>query len=218
VSYHFGVAPTVVNHRFARSACFVLACALVVGAPPATTTTAGARPPAVQKMDKVNDDLARYNALRAAGKPAPKVTFEFTEQEMNQYMAWALKNEARPGVDSIILKFFEGNYISSYSVLDFDAVERWQPGTIPRLLRPVLSGKRALWVDLRFTASGSHATYTVEKAFFDKLPVPTVVVEKVIAVIAARQPEHYDTTKPIPLPLGIDRAWTRPQALGAATN
>jgi len=29
-----------------------------------------------------------------------------------------------------------------------------------------------------------------------------------IEVVAARQPEHYDTTKPLPLPFGLRNIWT----------
>jgi hypothetical protein len=29
-----------------------------------------------------------------------------------------------------------------------------------------------------------------------------------IAIVAARQPEHYDTTKPVPLPFGLRQVWT----------
>jgi hypothetical protein len=33
-------------------------------------------------------------------------------------------------------------------------------------------------------------------------------VGKVIQIVAARQPEHYDTSKPLPLPFGLRQAWT----------
>ena len=29
-----------------------------------------------------------------------------------------------------------------------------------------------------------------------------------IEVVAARQPEHYDTSKPVPLPFGLRKVWT----------
>ena len=29
-----------------------------------------------------------------------------------------------------------------------------------------------------------------------------------IEILAARQPEHYDTTKPFPLPFGLRQVWT----------
>ena len=33
-------------------------------------------------------------------------------------------------------------------------------------------------------------------------------VEKMIRLVAARQPERYDTTRPLPLPFGLRRVWT----------
>ena len=48
----------------------------------------------------------------------------------------------------------------------------------------------------------------MEKAYFQQLRLPAVLVEKVIQVVAARQPEKYDTSKPVPLPFGLQRVWT----------
>jgi hypothetical protein len=35
-------------------------------------------------------------------------------------------------------------------MVDFDAVEKCKPSTIPTLLSPVLSGKESIWIDYRF--------------------------------------------------------------------
>jgi hypothetical protein len=137
--------------------------------------------------------------------------FELTESEVNQHIVQSLKTSPRPGLDSLMVKFFDGNYVSTYTTVDFDAVEKWKPGTIPMMLRPVLNGKRAIWVDIRFFVNNAHATFKVEKAYYEKIPIPSFVVEKAIQVIAARQPEKYDTTKPIPLPFGMRTLWTRAQ-------
>jgi hypothetical protein len=52
-----------------------------------------------------------------------------------------------PGLDSVTIKAFPHNYISPLTVVDFDAVEKWKPSTIPGILRPVLSDKKSIWVD-----------------------------------------------------------------------
>jgi hypothetical protein len=93
-------------------------------------------------------------------------------------------------------------------VIDFDAVERWKPGTVPTLLKPVLSGQKSIWVDIRFQADAGRATFSIEKAYFQNIRLPAIFVSHMVEAVAARQPEHYDTTKPLPLPFGLKKAWT----------
>jgi hypothetical protein len=137
--------------------------------------------------------------------------FDLSENEVNQHIVYSLKTTPRPGLESMQVKFFDGNYVSTYTTVDFDAVEKWKPGTIPMVLRPVLSGRRAIWVDIRFFVNNAHATYKIEKAYYEKIPIPVFAVEKAMQVLAARQPEKYDTTKPVPLPFGMTRLAARAQ-------
>ena len=145
-----------------------------------------------------------------AGPPGT-TRFEWTEAEINGNIDSSLKSSPRPGLDSLVLKFFDGNYVSTYATVDFDAVEKWKPGTIPKLMRRILNGKRSILVDLRFFVNNAHATFKIEKAYYEGIPIPPLIVEKVIQAIAARQPEKYDSSSPLPLPLGMVNMWTKPQ-------
>jgi hypothetical protein len=152
-----------------------------------------------------------FQEFREAAQPASHtrhVSFALAESEITEYMRYALRTTPRPGLDSVSVKIFPQNYISTYAVIDFDALERWTPGTIPTVLRPILRGKQSIWVDYRFTANDSKLTFSVEKAYYDKIPLPGFFVEKMIRIVAARQPEHYDTSKPMPLPFSLRHVWT----------
>ncbi len=109
------------------------------------------------------------------------------------------------------MEIFPHNYVSTFTAVDFDVVERWRPGTIPPVLRPILHGKQSIWVDYRFAAANSKITFSVEKAYYDKLRLPSFFVEKMIQIVAARQLEHYDTSKPLPLPFSLRNVWTENQ-------
>jgi hypothetical protein len=87
-------------------------------------------------------------------------------------------------------------------------VEKWKPGTIPALLKPVLSGKKSVWVDYRFQTVNGQASFSVEKAYYNDVRIPAFVVQRAIHLVAARQPEKYDTDKPLPLPFGLRKVWT----------
>jgi hypothetical protein len=174
-------------------ACLILA---------ASGLNATAPPPTAVKSLQLFEQLRR--AESQARGPAPRhVSFRLTDTEINDYTSYSLKATPRPGVDSVTVKIFPKNYVSTFTIVDFDAVERWRPGTIPLLLRPILRDKQSIWVDYRFQAAGNRLTFTVEKAYYGKIRVPAFFVQKMIQVVAARQPENYDTSKPMPLPFGL---------------
>jgi hypothetical protein len=81
-------------------------------------------------------------------------------------------------------------------------VEKWKPGTIPGILRPVLNGKKSIWVDYRFEDDNGKMTFSVEKADYGGLRLPAFFVQEMIKIVAARQRKEYDTSKPMPPPFG----------------
>jgi hypothetical protein len=166
-------------------------------------------PPAAAKVQDLIGRLQAAERQTKAGTPGPKVAFQLSDAEINEYMGFSLGRRPRPGLNSVTVKIFPYNYVSTYTMLDFDAVEKWKPGTVPLLLRPVLKGKRTIWVDYRFRTANGTATFTVEKAYFGSIRLPAFFVEKMIQIVAARQREHYDTTKPLPLPFGLRQVSTR---------
>lgn len=179
----------------------------------ATSYAASSPPPVALKVFGLFDRLNAAKREKAAGKTPVHVNFGLTEQEINDYLGYRLGAAPRPGVDTVTLKVFPHNYVSTYTVVDFDAVEKWKPGTVPMLLKPVLNGKRAIWIDCRFHAADGKATFSVEKAYFGSIRLPAFFVQKMIEIVAARQPEKYDTSKPVPLPFGLRRVWTAGHAI-----
>jgi hypothetical protein len=166
-------------------------------------------PPAAAKFLALFDELGAAEA--SAGHRS--VSFQLSEDEVNEYMRYSLATTPRPGLHSMTLKLFAHNYISAVTVADFDAVESWRPGTVPALLKPVLRGKKSIWVDCRFRVADGKLAFSIEKAYYEKIRLPALLVEKMIAIVAARQPEEYDTTKPLPLPFGLRQVWTAERLL-----
>jgi hypothetical protein len=168
-------------------------------------------PPIAQKFLGIIQELRDAEAQPSATRR--HVSFALSDREINDYMRYALRTTPRPGLDSVTVKVFPQNYVSTFAIVDFDAVERWKPGTIPVPLRPILRGKQSIWVDCRFAARNSAVTFSVEKAYYDQVPLPAFFVQKLIEIVAARQPEHYDTSKPLPLPFSLRQVWTENQVV-----
>jgi len=165
------------------------------------------RPAAAVKFLNLFDQLRAAEEANKKGN-RQRVDFQFTDAEIDEYMRYSLKTAPRPGLESLTVKVFPANYISTYTVVDFDAVERWKPGTIPALLRPVLSGKKSILVDYRIQAHDSKIGFSVEKAYYQNVHIPAFLVSEVIKIVAARQPEKYDTSAPMPIPFGLKALWT----------
>lgn len=155
------------------------------------------QPPAVQKIWIALGDLTQAQTTHK------KLKYVFTEAEVNEYLQHARVVNPRPGLDRMSVQFLPGNYVSTVTVIDFDLVEQARPGTVPVLLRPVLSGKREIRLDVRVNAANGLGTYSVEKAYFENVRIPAFAVEKMIQVVAARQREKFDLSKPLPLPFGV---------------
>lgn len=164
---------------------------------------APAESPAVTKVLNLFHSLNQAQAAKASGQPGQKVGFMLTDAEVNEYLRHARTVNPRPGLDNLRVQFYPSNYVATLVTIDFDAVEKFRPGTVPSLLRPILSGKRAVQVDVRLQPANGATTFSVEKASFESIRIPAFVVEQMIAAVASRQKEQYDTTKPVPLPFGL---------------
>jgi len=154
----------------------------------------------VQLIEQLQQNLS--------AKPPARVRFDLSEGEINEYLRFTLTRTPRPGLAAAHVRIFPGNYFATLTTVDFTAIEQWKPSTIPAVLRPLLSGQRKVQVDLRFAPVDGFVRFRVEKAEFEGVPIPAIVVNEVIRVLAARQPERYDTSQPLPLPFGLKTFWT----------
>lgn len=180
-------------------------CRLLISIVVLSTAAAAPVPtPAVFKM------LNLFQSLETSEyHTAQRISFSFTESELNEYLSYALQTVPRPGIRSVTVKVFAYNYISTFTSVDFDAIERWKPGTVPVLLRPALRGIKAIWLDFRFQVNNGFVRFSVEKAYFQGIILPSFFVEKMIQIVAAHQPENYDTSRPLPLPYGLEQVSTK---------
>jgi len=157
--------------------------------------------PPVPPRPEVVKVLNLFQQLRTV--PASKVAFRLSENEINTYLEYALRTNPRPGLDSLRVRLFPGNYLSCAAGLDLDALNR-QGGS--KLLGPLYlfqSGEKQIRLDLRFVVNNARLTFTVEKAYYQNVRLPAAFIRQIIRLAAAQQPEHLDTNAPIPLPFQL---------------
>jgi outer membrane protein OmpA-like peptidoglycan-associated protein len=159
-----------------------------------------AAPLATPATARILDVLSRLGA-----SPRQPVRFRLSDDEVNQYIRYSLLRTPRSGIDSVAVKFFPHNYVSTLTVIDFDALEHWSPGLVPGFLD--LNGKKALWIDVRFTVDHGTLGYKIEKVFYQNKPLPHMLAEKIIQVIGSRQPENAGGQE-MPVPFALQRIET----------
>jgi hypothetical protein len=149
---------------------------------------------------------------------AQKIAFEIPEAEVNVYLAYALRFAPRPGIENLKVQLLPHNEVLATAVIDFDAVGRWNPGTVPVALQPMLSGKSEIHLDAQWEAHDGIGSFTLKEAYSaEHKAIPKKVAESIIRSIGSRQPEQYDTSRPIELPFGLRRIWTESQLLCGET-
>jgi outer membrane protein OmpA-like peptidoglycan-associated protein len=155
--------------------------------------------------------LELFRALRSV--PQEPVSFHLTEDEINAYLEYALSSTPRPGIESIKIKIFKNNYISTLVQMDLDALAKSKGGTMLAPFHPFMNGQKELWLDFRFAVADAKVTFTIEKAYYQKTAVPLALVKEIIRLAAILQPEHYQTNSPIPLPFQLRQIRTEDRIL-----
>ena len=186
---------------------------------PKTSAPAPAPSDASPGVAMIQDLLASLGKFDHDGRPAGhKVGFEIPEFALNEYLAYTLRTHPRPGITSLTVALLPNNQISSDMEIDFDAIQQWNPGIFPDLLRGILTGKRTIHADMTFEVKDGSCSFELKDA---KGPDGKVLMNKIMSAVlqalGSRQPESYDTARPIPLPFGLKKIWTGKQLICGET-
>jgi hypothetical protein len=174
------------------------------------------------KTDGVNHILQVLDWLggyaRGGRNPANKISFQLPESEVNEYLAYALRINPRPGLSSVTLKLLPNSEISSLVWIDFDALTKWNSWILPTPLRPLLNGKKAVRVDAHLDAKNGSLNFTLKGAYGPAgAIIARKVMEDVMQSIGLHQRELYNTGQPIPLPFGLRSMGCEEQVLVGET-
>lgn len=173
----------------------------------------------IDAVSRIKDLLASLRNYDENGRnPAQKVAFQLPEKALNDYLAYTLRTNPRPGVDSVTLSLLPKNEVVAAVEVDFSAVREWNSQIIPEALRPLLSGRRALRIDFQFDVKDGRATFKVKDAQGPNgTAIANQILTELLRTLAGHQPEEFDAAKPIPLPYGLRRIWTEKQLAGGET-
>jgi hypothetical protein len=189
--------------------------ALLPNAPaPTLPALSGEKTPGCDHVLAVLRSLQDY----ANGVRAYKVSFEFTEAEINEYLAYSLHIKPRSGVRALAVRFLPDNNVSVLALIDFAGVQKWNTWLVPETLRAGLYSERPIQIDLKFKASDGFGTFKLTNVVGPGgAIISNAAMEWIIQAIALHQPEWYNTTRDIQLPFGLQEIWAGKQSLFGAT-
>jgi hypothetical protein len=225
---------SVIHKRTALSMAASLGLLAVSGAagwqsPSASTTPAAgsSKPAAVPpetgeltdgagRVAKLLESLAQFDI--GGRSDSQKIGFELPERAVNEYLAYALRSHARPGIRSITVKLLPGNELSALVGLDLAALLKWNAELIPENLRPLLNANTSVRVNLSFEVSGGLAAIRLKSIQdLDGRPLALDPLGNILQAIGMHQPESLDPKRPIPLPFGLKRVWTSDRLIAGTT-
>lgn len=167
----------------------------------------------------VADVLASLSVFDSHGRnPAQRVGFELPQAAVNDYLADSLRRSPRPGIERAEVTLLPGNEVVAGVTLDFDALKTWSPELSSSLARALPPENRQLRIPVRFEASDGLLTLHVKDGQApDGKTISKALLETLLRIIGAHQPEKYDPGQAIALPYGLKRLWTDRKLLGGQT-
>jgi hypothetical protein len=188
-------------------------------ASPAKMAAAASSGEATQGSMQILDLLASLARFDRNGRdPAQKLGFEIPERAVNEYLAYVLRTRPRPGISAITISLLPNNDVSGVVEIDFNTVKQWDPELLPEALRPLFSGRQTIKVNAHIESRNSTFTVVFKDVQGpDGKPLSNKLITDLLQTIGSRQPESYDTAKPMPLPFGLKRVWTGKQSVCGET-
>ena len=168
---------------------------------------------------QIQDLLASLARFDQNGRdPSQKLGFEIPERAVNEYLAYVLRTKPRPGISAVTVALLSNNEVSGAVEIDFNTVKLWNPEMLPEAMRTLFSGKQTIKVSAHIDSRNGTFTVAVKDVQGpDGKLLSNKIVTDLLQTIGSRQPESYDTAKPMPLPFGLKRIWTGKQSVCGET-
>src|SRR5262245_5144852 len=158
------------------------------------------RADAVSLQKKV-DDIKAFSAQPASRQPR-RITI--TENEVNAYLTYELKDDIPAGVIEPGLSALGSGRVTARAVVDLDAVRKQK---VRGLLDPLnyVSGRLPMTATGVLTTSNGVARMQFESAAIGRLPVPKLVLSEIVSFYSRSEsrPSGIDIDDPFELPARI---------------
>jgi hypothetical protein len=130
---------------------------------------------------------------------------QFSEDEVNAYLALDLSSKYHPCLKSLTVTF-EEDRLQGVAMIDFNRLGKGSTKVLPKLLSIIFSGVHAIKARGRLVSGNGKAYFRLEEARFDNTALPKTLVEGIITAVARKQNPPFDPLQPSKLFYGIQKA------------
>lgn len=183
--------------------CLALSSWSAAKTPPETTKSAYAASRAA--AGRCGAKLKALEDFAAQKKPKQKHTTQFSQDEINSYLALELSAKYHPSLKSLVITL-EENKIQATGTIDFDRLGSSSTKLLPKIINLLFSGIRTLTADGQLIAASYKAHFVLHQARFDGATLPKYLVEQIITAVGRKQNPPFDPLKPSELFYEIEKA------------
>ena len=134
-------------------------------------------------------------------------TTRISEAELNSFLAYELSPKYHASLKSLTVRLEPGR-LQAVATVDFDQLGMSSKKSVTRLLASLLTGKHTLTAYGKLIADGGRANFQLERAMFDDISLPNLLVEEIISTVGKRQKPPFDPMQPSQMPYGIQKVET----------
>ena len=162
----------------------------------------------------VEDLLSKLTKYNEDGKPVnQRYAFEFPDAILNAYLGVAIQQRPRPGIERASMKLLAGNRVGVEAAINLDELtER------PKGMAKKLKGVQPAVIEVKFQVANGKLALSCEKFLLAGNPLSSATAADLIRILGAMQPEKFDTTRPVPLPMGLKKLTTENGSLTGDTR
>lgn len=170
--------------------------------------------PEAKKTSKAASDscaakLKRLEESAASPAGSKKQTIEFSEAEINSYLAFELSKNYHPSLKSLSITIEESK-LRGVASIDFDSLAMNSKTVLTKLMTKLFSGIHTLAVRGKLVAAEGKGSFQLEEANFDDSALPNFLVEEIISAVGRKQKPPFDPLQPSKLPYGIQSVELHP--------
>jgi hypothetical protein len=153
--------------------------------------------------------LKRLEDFAASSSRSKKQTTEFSENEINSYLALELSKNYHPSLKSLLI-VVEESKLQGVASIDFDSLAMNSKTVLTKLMTKMFSGVHTLSVRGKLVTAEGKARFQLEEAYFDDSALPNFLVEEIISAVGRKQKPPFDPMQPSKLPYGIQTVELHP--------
>jgi hypothetical protein len=199
------------NARFFRVAISLFSLFLssgisaVMPAPPAKSVNR----PSKAAAERCNAKLKSLEDFAADRKAGRKQTTQFSQDEINAYLALDLSPQYHPCLKSLVITL-EENALQAVAVIDFDRLGKTSTNVMPKFISFLFSGAHSMTAKGQLVSGKGSAHFQLDQAQFDGLTLPNALVEEIISAVGMRQNHPFDPLQPSKLLYEIEKVNVHP--------